>query len=77
MEYSVIGDTVNVASRLCSLAKPGEIIVSESTYLRVKDQFEVAAQPPAQVRGKRDALRVFSVLGVNEGWTDEVTKPGM
>jgi adenylate cyclase len=77
MEYSVIGDTVNVASRLCSLAKPGEIIISESTHNRVNQQFELAALPPAQVRGKRDALRVFAVLGINQGWTDEVTKPGM
>jgi adenylate cyclase len=77
MEYSVIGDTVNVASRLCSLAKPGEIIISESTHNRVKEHFELAALPPAQVRGKRDALRVFAVLGINQGWTDEVTKPGM
>ncbi len=77
MEYSVIGDTVNVASRLCSLAKPGEIIISESTFGRVREQFEIAVLPPAQVKGKRDALRIFSVLGINQGWTDEITKPGL
>lgn len=77
MEYSVIGDTVNVANRLCSLAKAGEIIISESTYAKVREQFEVSALPPTQVKGKRDALRIFSVLGINQGWTDEITKPGL
>lgn len=77
MEYSVIGDTVNTASRLCSVAKAGEIIISESCFNKVKDQFEVTALPPTQVKGKRDPLHIFSVLGVNQGWTDEVTKPGL
>lgn len=77
MEYSVIGDTVNTASRLCSLAKPGEIIISESTFQRIKDQFEVTALPASHVKGKRDPLRIYSVLGLHQGWTDEITKPGL
>ncbi len=36
MSYSVIGDTVNTASRLCSAAKPGQILISEETYNHVK-----------------------------------------
>ena len=76
MEYSVIGDTVNVASRLCSLAKAGEIIVSETTAARVRDYFEIAALPPTPVKGKRDPLRVFSVLGLRGGWSDEITHTG-
>jgi adenylate cyclase len=77
MEYSVIGDTVNTASRLCSLAKAGEVIVSETTFHRVREHFEVAALPATAVKGKRDALRIFNVLGLRQGWTEEVTKPGV
>lgn len=77
MEYSVIGDTVNVASRLCSSAKPGEVIISESTFHRVRDYFDVTALPATHVKGKREPLRIFNVLGKRGGWTDEITKPGL
>jgi adenylate cyclase len=76
MEYSVIGDTVNVASRLCSLAKPGEIIISESTAARVREHFEIATLPPTAVKGKREPLKVFNVLGLRELWSDEITNTG-
>ena len=39
MDYTVIGDTVNVASRLCAAAGPGEIMVSESVYQTIKNPF--------------------------------------
>jgi adenylate cyclase len=77
MEYSVIGDTVNIAARLCQLAKPGEVIISESTFHRVRDYFDVTALPPTHVKGKREPLRIFNVLGLRGPWTDEITKPGM
>jgi len=77
MEYSVIGDTVNIASRLCDLAKPGEVIISESTFHRVRDYFDVTALPATHVKGKREPLRIFNVLGKRGGWTDEITKPGL
>ena len=38
MNYTVIGDTVNLASRLCSAAKPGEIIISNSVYNSLKNK---------------------------------------
>ena len=38
MNYTVIGDTVNLASRLCSAAKPGEIIISDSVYNSLKNK---------------------------------------
>lgn len=63
LEYTVVGDVVNTASRLCSIAQAGEIIISEYTYERVKDHFEVEELPPKQVKGKAQALRVYRVLG--------------
>jgi len=77
MEYSVIGDIVNTASRLCSLAKAGQIIVSESTYQKVRGNFEVNVLPATQVKGKRDPLKIYNVLAVAQGFSDEITKPGV
>lgn len=61
MEYTVIGNTVNVASRLCSKAGPGEIIVSETTHQRLQGQFQGEALPPAQVKGIAKPLKTYRI----------------
>ena len=63
LEYTVIGDPVNTGSRLCSLAKAGQILISEDTYRRVQDHVEVEAMPPTPVKGKSLPLRSYLVLG--------------
>lgn len=63
LEYTVIGDVVNTASRLCSVAKAGEIIISRSTYDQVKDHFNTEELSPTSVKGKAQALQVYRVLG--------------
>lgn len=63
LEYTVIGDVVNTASRLCSVAKAGEIIISKSTYEQVKDYFNTEELSPTSVKGKANALQVYRVLG--------------
>jgi adenylate cyclase len=63
LEYTVIGDVVNTASRLCSVAKAGQIVISKNTYDLVKDYFNVEEMPPTTVKGKANALQVYRVLG--------------
>jgi adenylate cyclase len=63
LEYTVIGDVVNTASRLCSVATAGDILISKSTYELVKDYFETQELAPAQVKGKAQPLQVYKVLG--------------
>ena len=66
LEYTVIGDTVNLASRLCGRAAPGEIVVSQAALSRTGTVFDIEALPPAVVKGKSAAVPVFRVVGVAE-----------
>jgi adenylate cyclase len=52
MNYTVIGDAVNLASRLCSHAKSGEVVISKSVYERLEANKGFLAQTPIMVKGK-------------------------
>jgi adenylate cyclase len=61
MNYTVIGDNVNVAARLYNVAVGGEIIISESTYQEVKDLVEVDELEPVAVKGKVAPIKIYNV----------------
>ena len=63
MSYSVIGDTVNTASRICSAAKAGQIIISENTRKEVHSLFDMDALDPIKAKGKFQPVKVFNVTG--------------
>ena len=64
LQYTAIGDAMNVASRLVNVASSGEIIVSESTFNLVKGRVEAIALPPVKVKGKAEELKVYRVTGL-------------
>ena len=64
MEYTPIGDAVNLAKRLQESAKPGQILLSQSTYEKVKDYVEVNALQPIQVKGRTAFEQVYELVGI-------------
>ena len=56
MNYTVIGDHVNLAARLCSHAKPGEIVISESVIERLNSNTEFIEKEPILVKGKKNKI---------------------
>jgi class 3 adenylate cyclase/tetratricopeptide (TPR) repeat protein len=60
-EATVMGDTVNLASRLEHLAPIGGVLISHDTYRTVRGLFDVQPRGEVEVRGKRDAVRVYEV----------------
>lgn len=67
MSYTVIGDAVNVASRLQSNAGPGEVLISEGAYDQVRGLVEVEPLEPLSVKGRTVPVPVYRVTGIKVG----------
>ncbi len=66
LQYTVIGDAVNVAARLCSVAGPGELIISETTRRACGPEVRAEAREPVQLKGKSGKMPIFRVLGLED-----------
>lgn len=63
IQYATIGDTTNVTSRICNLAKPNEILIAQSTLDKLNDRtIPVEKMPPMRVKGKSKPLELYRVL---------------
>jgi adenylate cyclase len=60
-EYTVIGDSVNIASRICSSAPGGEVWIGAETYNQTKDYIETEELEPQKLKGKAEPVIVYRV----------------
>jgi adenylate cyclase len=63
LEYTAIGDSVNTTKRLQENAWHNQIVISETAYERVRDYVRVLPMEPMQVKGKRESIPVYEILG--------------
>jgi len=67
MEYTVIGDNVNIAARLQGVAQRGEVMISEGTLREVESHVRVTLLAPVSLKGKARPVGVYRVDFVNGG----------
>ncbi|MFZ0709949.1 MAG: adenylate/guanylate cyclase domain-containing protein [Terrimicrobiaceae bacterium] len=63
MEYTIIGKQVNLANRLQAAAQAGEILISQETWLLVRDVFRCVAKKPVQAKGFERPIQTYAVTG--------------
>ena len=80
MDYTIIGNQVNLASRLQSHAKAGEILIGHDTFVLVRETFSCSAKDPIRVKGFDHAIQAYELgeqtVGASGDELIEVSMPG-
>jgi class 3 adenylate cyclase/tetratricopeptide (TPR) repeat protein len=66
MDYTALGDTVNLASRMQTMAEPGAILVSQDTHKMARDFFKFKSLGKVQVKGKEEPVEAYELLEPTE-----------
>lgn len=66
MEYTLIGDAVNVTKRLQEMAGPGQVLISETTYTAVREHVLVSTPSSTRLRGRSVEETVYELVGLVE-----------
>ena len=69
MDYTAVGDTTHLASRVQSLAEPGTIVITEATHRLVEGYVQTESLGPVEVKGRNERVRVYRVIGRRRGRT--------
>ena len=67
MDYTMVGGTVNLASRLEHEASPGGVLISFETYAHVKDEVRCEERGYVQVKGIAQPIKTYAVVGLQQG----------
>ncbi len=71
MDYTAIGDTVNVAERLESIAKRGQVLISSDMYEHVKDRYKAVSVGKQSLKGRRDLVEAYLLEDTDGADTSE------
>jgi PAS domain S-box-containing protein len=74
MDYTIIGGQVNLASRLESMAGPGQVLISHETWSLVKDVFHCVRKDPVSVKGIAQPVQTYEVVDFHENIKTEKKK---
>jgi adenylate cyclase len=74
-EYTVIGDSINTASRICSSTPGGEVWIGAETYNQIKDYIETEKLEPQSVKGKAAPITVYRVTALRPVTTQNTSRP--
>ena len=64
MDYTVIGDMVNTASRICGAADSGQVLISEETFREAQKSVKTVKLDPISVKNKSKKLQIYEVKGI-------------
>jgi class 3 adenylate cyclase len=67
MDYTVIGDNINIAARMCGIAQPGMVLASKAIAEAIGDQALMKDQHPVMVKGKDQPIGIAEVVSVKGG----------
>jgi class 3 adenylate cyclase/tetratricopeptide (TPR) repeat protein len=76
-EYTAMGDAANLAARMEQTALPGTLQIGEDTYQAVAGLFEIDPLGPIEVKGKKEPVPAYRVLGRRPGSLRERGVPGL
>jgi class 3 adenylate cyclase len=77
LDYTAIGNVVNLASRLCGLADDGQILLDPVVHERVKDSFTLASIGERPIKGYDRALEIFAVVGADASASSGLVGPAV
>ena len=69
MDYTAVGDTTHLASRVQALAEPGTILITEATHRLVEGYVQTESLGPVSVKGRSERVHVYRVIGRRRGRT--------
>lgn len=76
VEYSVVGDVVNLSQRLQAWAPRGEIVISDATFSALRRDIQAERLPPARVKGRTSLVTAYRILSDGEAFATNTTTAG-
>ena len=64
MDYTAIGDNMNLASRICGVARGGQILISQATYQLIRQDVVAHEMAPVRVKGKAQPVQLYEVVAL-------------